>query len=270
MTSLFPHTPVETYMVQGKKVYVKREDLCCGEGTPQFSKIRGLEIKMKELKEKCYDTVAVLDSCHSKAGWGTAWLARELAMKCVVFYPSRKGLPELLGESQINALEFGAKLVPLKAGMQAVLWYQSRKWLAEDKQLGKVHLLPNGLTLEECVKSTEEECKYVPEECWNGTVVISVSTGTIARGVANFARKHAYRTAIIAHMGYTHAEETVQKNVRHHHLLCIDEGYQYKDRVNFVAPFPCNPYYDLKAWKWLNETDLSLLKEPILFWNIGA
>jgi hypothetical protein len=33
-------------------------------------------------------------------------------------------------------------------------------------------------------------------------------------------------------------------------------------------PFPCNPYYDLKAWEWLMKNK-GQLEEPILFWNIG-
>jgi hypothetical protein len=35
------------------------------------------------------------------------------------------------------------------------------------------------------------------------------------------------------------------------------------------CPFPTHPNYDLKAWGYLVE-HIDELKEPILFWNIGA
>jgi hypothetical protein len=52
-------------------------------------------------------------------------------------------------------------------------------------------------------------------------------------------------------------------------LELVDLGYQYTDAVDFSSPFPCNPYYDKKAWKWTVENCEKLAK-PILFWNIGA
>jgi hypothetical protein len=49
----------------------------------------------------------------------------------------------------------------------------------------------------------------------------------------------------------------------------VDEGYAYGDRVSGTVPFPCNPYYDAKAWRWL-ERSASSLAGPVVFWNIGA
>jgi len=49
----------------------------------------------------------------------------------------------------------------------------------------------------------------------------------------------------------------------------IDAGFEYTDKETFKCPFPCNPYYDRKAWRWLAENINSLAK-PLLFWNIGA
>jgi len=52
-------------------------------------------------------------------------------------------------------------------------------------------------------------------------------------------------------------------------LFLFAAEHEYPDIENMHCPFPCNPYYDRKAWKWLieNYTDL---QKPILFWNIGA
>jgi hypothetical protein len=43
----------------------------------------------------------------------------------------------------------------------------------------------------------------------------------------------------------------------------------YSAAVDGECPFPCNPYYDLKAWRHL-VTHLDAYRDPVLFWNIGA
>jgi hypothetical protein len=51
---------------------------------------------------------------------------------------------------------------------------------------------------------------------------------------------------------------------------CKNEGYSYKDKVdNSWIPFPCNEYYDAKAFDWLVR-NIIFLKQPIVFWNVGA
>ena len=52
-------------------------------------------------------------------------------------------------------------------------------------------------------------------------------------------------------------------------LTIIDPGYEYTDKVDFDCPFPCNPYYDLKAYKYLME-NRAKFEGKTLFWNIGA
>ena len=52
-------------------------------------------------------------------------------------------------------------------------------------------------------------------------------------------------------------------------MRVIDYNYEYRYKEEVDCPFPCNPYYDRKAWKWLLDK-LPKLKQPILFWNIGA
>jgi len=49
----------------------------------------------------------------------------------------------------------------------------------------------------------------------------------------------------------------------------IDPEWEYTQSCDISVPFPCHPYYDRKAWKWLQENK-NHLKKPILFWNIGS
>jgi hypothetical protein len=51
-------------------------------------------------------------------------------------------------------------------------------------------------------------------------------------------------------------------------LTLMDPGWDYSKPSLAECPFPCHPYYDLKAWQWLTE-NIDQLKGNILFWNIG-
>jgi hypothetical protein len=52
-------------------------------------------------------------------------------------------------------------------------------------------------------------------------------------------------------------------------LIIIESKTPYFEAIEFDCPLPSNPYYDLKAWKFLNE-NMSTFPDPVLFWNIGA
>ena len=49
----------------------------------------------------------------------------------------------------------------------------------------------------------------------------------------------------------------------------VSAGYDYYDAEERPVPFPCHPYYDAKAWRWL-ESHLDEIPGEVLFWNIGS
>jgi hypothetical protein len=53
-------------------------------------------------------------------------------------------------------------------------------------------------------------------------------------------------------------------------IVIVDENYAYKDqaRPGETPPWPCNPYYDLKAFRWWLSVQESY-DDAVLFWNIG-
>lgn len=243
-------TPWEQY----GNIWVKREDLCCPEGPP-FSKIRGLAEHLLPLQCE----VGVLDTFHSKGGWAAAFLCQKLGLSCCVFYPGSE--PR---ESQLRAAALGARLVSLQPGRSAVLFYRARKQLASMTD-GKGHMLPNGLALTESIAATRRELEScTPENLFGGTWIVAASTGTIATGVAQGL---AGRAKLIVHLGFSRSIPAMTKKIPGAEI--IDEGYSYRDAIDYPCPFPCNPYYDLKAWKWTME-NLGGLSKPVVFWNIGA
>lgn len=272
-----PDTPWEVHYIQGTPIFVKREDLCCPHPGPSFSKIRGLAAWIDTLPDGV--PVGVLDTFHSKGGWGIAYLCHAVGRECYDFYPQYKSDNGAIRPQQRMAYDFGAELIPLQAGRSAILYHQAKKMLAQFTD-GIGIMVPNALKVKQSVDETAAEVlNYTPDELFDGTWVVSISSGTIAAGVLKALASVNYFTNFVAHMGYSRSWDAATSYIIHNagleplwwrdnNFKLIDEGYEYKDWVENTAPFPCNPYYDAKAWKWL-ECHFRELKEPIIFWSIG-
>jgi len=166
--------------------------------------------------------------------------------------------------------------MPLVAGMSAILFHQAKAKLLELCGPDAV-MLPNGLKLDETVRATADEVEeFTPTELFRGTWVVSISSGTICAGVLKGLEYEPYEQ-IVAHMGYSRSQTSAMSYLlekagvdREDARICfVDEGYSYANAAIGHCPFPCNAYYDLKAWQWLKGNVHSLV-EPIVFWNIGA
>ena len=79
-------------------------------------------------------------------------------------------------------------------------------------------------------------------------------------------------------MGYSRSEKSVRQYIEgaanvpefDYALTVIDEGYAYKDkaRPGLTPNWPCNAYYDLKAFRWWLREGRSRFGQAV-FWNIG-
>lgn len=283
------NTPWETYPLDNptaplRVVWVKREDLCCPLPGPSFSKIRGIEQVLSSLKQDFFapDWIGGLDTYHSKAGWGLSYLCQKYDLKCAVYYPQYKN------EAAVRPLQricerLGAEIIPLPATKSAILYHQAKKDFMAKHPKG--FFMPNGLKLRETIVGTSDELtRYTPKhlvENPNAVWVISVSSGTIAAGVALGLTKMAFQGTLILHLGYSRSIAGLRnylKKMTNNQISdkmtihFVDENYEYKDMVDHPCPFPCNPYYDRKAWKWLSENiNKTLLGNvPVVFWNIGS
>ncbi len=267
-------TPVEVHYIREVPVLVKREDLCCPLPGPSFSKIRGVYAHIKARPE---EVIGVLDTFHSKAGWAVSYICSLLGKRAVNFWPRYVGVEEQQPQ-QLRSQELGAELVELKAGMSAVLYHLARRHLRQ--AYPGAYLMPNALKLPESVTENAREAARttLPRV---GTLVVSISSGTVASGVVRGLLEGGHRAPVktVFHMGYSRSvdrvrdymEEQCALDLHHSSVEFVDEGYSYADRAKGVsAPFPCNPYYDLKAWGWLQDPGVvESLPQPVLFWNIG-
>lgn len=259
------NTPIEDWR-EHYGLYVKREDLACPPPGPPFSKTRGVFVWVGKQQA---DIIGVLDTYHSQAGHAVARACQLLGKKCLNFYPEYKGETGLR-PPQLRAKELGAELKPLPAGRSCILYHQAVK---ETKRRGGV-TIPNALKLPE---SVEETAKEVPERVFSN-VLLPSSSGTIAAGVIRGFCRYGLIPRFIVHLGYSRSHGEVLRylseasGVEHQYLNIdiIDEGYSYKDRAKDgpTPEWPCNAYYDLKAFRWWLREGREQYGEALL-WNVG-
>jgi hypothetical protein len=260
-------TPVEDYREE-YGLWVKREDLACPFPGPPFSKTRGVYARVKSRPERI---IGALDTYHSQAGWAVARACQILGKKCIDFYPVYKH-DWAMREPQLKAQSLGAELVGLPAGRSCILYHAAKKRMEE---LGG-YMMPNALKLEESIIETAKE---VPVNRRFDQVIIPASSGTIAAGViSGFVAKFAgrLRPTFIIHLGYSRSHDQVLKYLREKtgctlEVVIIDEKYGYKDKAKGAEkpPWPCNEYYDLKAFQWHQANREQFANQEILLWNIG-
>jgi len=267
-------TPVEKY----GNVWVKREDLACPPPGPPFSKTRGLEAKLALLNAKGIKIVGYMDTSVSMGGIAVSYFCQQFGMTAIIFYPqykegnNRENLEDHIKKWQ----EFGATIVPLdKPQRQKINWYRARNILL--KNWPNSFMLEQGFPYKESVNETAKQVRLLSKNILNGTVIISVGSGVICSGVVKGLLDFDTDTTIY---GITVSPKdliAMEKKIRVRsgdifetvNLKLINGGYEYTQTEDMEVPFPCNRYYDRKAWNWLIKNKENL-KDPVLFWNIGG
>lgn len=281
------NTPVEEYVdpETSLKYFVKREDLCVPAPGPPFSKMRGLLLRLERLKASGKRYIGYTESAISMAGWGVAWACYHLDLQAVIFDPQYKdgNTPALLEYHRERWKEHGAILFPQDAGMVRVNYNIARQILRDKFSSSLSEMLPIGLTFPETVDATAAEAEETLSNRLYHTIVINVGSGTIAAGVCR-AVEEAMDTVVYAIMGRSGNADRKRESIRMKgrfttrtpgamvpgvDFRLIDPGWVYSQRSMARAPFPCHPYYDLKAFEWMRD-NIHHLKQPILFWNIGS
>ncbi len=275
---------VESYKINGKEIKVVRDDIPFPFPSPNFSKIRGLEVKMKQLAEDGINNVAVQDTIISRCGWGASYLAKKYGLKCYNFYSKR---PQGLDFYRAMSKSFGAEVIPVDGTHQKIAKHYDEKWLKSHK-INEYHFLPIGLSLPETITEHIKLISKLPSNLFEGTLVVCVSSGTIITGILAGLVKNNYspdvkgvqihnwsnRWKTICERVFNSTGQYIRtnKSLLGHKKLnfsIVDTGFTYNQIVEEPPPFPCDQYLDRKAWFFLNKFHNSM-KEPITFWNIGG
>lgn len=266
-------TPIEKYTIKGIPIFVQREDLCGPKEAPPFSKIRGIIPALLELKKQGYTTIGYTETSVSMAGWGLAWACSLLGLKCIIFDPQYKETPALLKYHRKQWNKFDAQLIPLPAGRAKVNFYKSAKIL---KEFPNSYLVPLGMPFPETLEETKIQAEKSIKKIKPQSIVVNVGSGTICAGVLSAAEN----AVVYGIMGRSGNAELKKKQIMakagvwdigllaNRKLILHDPGWEYTEPSSAKCPFPCHPFYDLKAVEWMID-NINELKQPILFWNIG-
>jgi len=272
-------TPVESYALKGKTIWVKREDCCVPDPGPPFSKVRGLLPHMKKLKKEGIKTVGYVESSISMAGWGIAWIAKILNMRCVLYDPQYKETPRLLKIHRSKWKLFDPEIRKINAGMIRINYNICSNRFKEEFPENSV-MLDLGIPLEETIEETAKVWRDTIDSMKDkpDVTVVNVGSGTILAGMLRGWK--SYNDGMI--IGVTGRQSDLIRKTKKiekkskksfgglfiNPLELYNSGYNYTEYSKIDTPFPCHPYYDKKAWEWLTDNILET-KHKILFWNIG-
>jgi len=262
------HTPLEVHEAGSRQVMVKREDLYGVAPAPPLGKLRGLRLFLADAYRQGIDLVGCWDTRISMLGLGLAACCREFpGMRCIVSYPMRKGdvTPPLVA----SAASLGAELFPVAAARINICFAAARQHVEERGGL----MLPFGLESPQAVDAVATEAARVkPEFISRGTVVLSCGSGV---SLAGLLRGFTVLPQRLVGVSSGRSVDNILRCVRRYIpeipacLELREAEVPYQVPLNYPCPFPSNPYYDLKAWRYL-VSHCAELRDPLLFWNIGA
>lgn len=271
-TNLIVSTPIEQI---NENFFVKREDLACPFPGPPFGKVRGLYPVLQKLKQEGIETVSYTDTSISMAGWGVSYFCKELGLKSVIFYPKYKEFRHNQEEYIKKWHEFGAEVIPLdKPNRQMINFYRARKILTE--MYPNSIMLPQGLPFEETVENVANEIIKDEKSYKNiKSIVVSVGSGVmiagIIKGICSLGLTPSIIGVFVAPKSYNSMLKKINKFAGkfYKNIILVETDYEYTDKEEIKTPFPCNPYYDAKAYRWAVER-MDGISNPVLFWNTGA
>ena len=196
-------------------------------------------------------------------------------------FPAKQGASSLpLNQRMAEGL--GARVIRLDPVARAkILWHRvAQEW----KDKAHAELLPLGLRLNEAVAETAAEVRKTSDVMKSGTIVVNVSSGTICAGLlSSLIEQGLTPRALVGVTSHRLNVEAKRRSIWNKALDYLGFGSsvppswfrlevsdcEYSDACEEPSPFPCNPWYDRKAWQWL-VYNVGNLAEPILFWNIGS
>ncbi len=262
-------TPIETYKIGAVPVHVKRDDLFALPPAPQLGKLRGLRAVLPRLRSEGRFHIGCFEAHHSQVGVAVAAAcANEVGFSCTVVYPQFGNAP--LRETVLQAKSLGAQVVPVRGNHVPINHNQAKKIV----EAGGGWMIPFGFEFEEAVQAVSTEARLTPSEFVNdGTVIVPCGSGVTLAGVVKGLWD---RANLFVGVSVGRSSRGIVRCLRASGIgdlssvEIIEPKRSYGEKCESSAPFPCDEYYDLKAWSYLSS-DISKFKDaPILFWNVGG
>lgn len=264
-------TPLELYHIKGREVWVKRDDLM-GDGTilPPWGKVAALYELVKKYIDKS-KPLTHLSVDGSWTGWALAAICEELDIEFYVSYPdSKKISQEYLG--MLREMYPKVHLNPIRPNMMQIMYNSLRGQARENGW----QMLPYAFDHDFYKDYLAERIQ--PYTHFDNLVVSSgsgVTLSGLARGYYREELKEFF-PSVTRKIWTTcvSSESSIKKTLKKSGIpisLNIRKSeYLFENRLDgYEAPFPCNQFWDIKQWKWLEE-NIDQIEGTILFWNVGG
>jgi hypothetical protein len=263
LLGLKENTELEMYPIGDTKVWVKRDDLM-GDGInlPPWGKISAVY----ELVRKYVDPSKPLTHLSvdgSWTGWALAAICADLGIEFHFSFPDSKKINRSF-ISMVQTRYPEVKLNPVRSNMAKIMYNVLKKQASNNGW----QMLPYAFDHSFYVDFFAHRARAYSDF---DNLVVSSGSGVTVSGIAKgylAPGKQIWTTCVSS-------EETINKTLRNRginldsvHVRKSEHGFS--DRLEgYQAPFPCNQFWDVKQWRWLEE-NVSELKGSILFWNLGG
>lgn len=263
------NTPTETYKAGGKKVWVKREDLQGDdEDLPPWGKLLYVRKLIQTLPDD--RPVVALNVYGSWAGWALSAFCKEADIECHVCHPNTKLIhPDYLGKIEEN----GAKLISFRPNMMRVLYAQMKNYATKDNDY---QLLPYAFNCGTYLKALAGRAyTYLNDsDVKFSNLVVSSGSGVSTTALTKAFLKYNPKGKVYAPP--VSSPKSVLTLMRQRgiesnsNIIVPEKNYEFNNLlIDKTPPFPCNQFWDKKAWLWL-EDNIADLKGKTLFWNLGG
>lgn len=265
-------TPLEEYKIKGRSVWVKRDDLM-GDGVhlPPWGKMAAIY----ELVKRYVDPTKPLTHLSvdgSWSGWTLAAVCEDLGIEFYYSHPNSKKISqELLG--MVKERYPSCKFNPIRPNMMSIMYNSLKKQAKEEGW----QMLPYAFEHDFYMDYLSERIQ--PYSNFKNLVIPSGSGVTLSGLAKGFFReelkeffpqtdKKIWTTCVSS-------ESSINKMLKKNGLaqLPIDvrkSEYDFDNRMEeYNTPFPCNQFWDIKQWHWL-ENNIDSIEGDILFWNVGG
>lgn len=261
------HTPVECYSVRGRNVYVKRDDLMGDNVTlPPWGKLEAIEALYTYYPHQ--RPLIHLSVDGSWSGWALAAFAAQHDHEFYYAYPDSKKISHVLLD-HVAALYPATRFYPLKPNMSRVLYNRVLQHARQHDWQMLPHAFDHSIYRESLARRLQAVIRELPIPI--NHLVVSSGSGVSVSGLLAVDLVSGFANApYMTHTTCVSSEQTIRKQVMAAHVNIRKSEFVFDDRMDdYTAPFPCNQFWDLKQWHWL-EHHIAELPGIVLFWNLGG
>lgn len=244
---LHSNTPIETYKANGVEVLVKRDDMMGTGQLPPWGKLLAVRKVLESLDKS--RPLLHLSIPQSYSGWALSAFASEYNIEMHIASFTKNAPAGIDGYAEYH------RMMP---NVLPILEAQTRR-LAND--IG-AQTLPYGFNCEPYKQAMA--CRISALDVDYSTLVVAAGSGASVAGLTLGARNKVVVAVCCSSVKRVRSALSIEHNVD-----LKEATFKFTERLIDVTPFPCNPYWDAKAWVWLTQ-HVHELEQPILFWNLGA